>query len=68
MTKQEREKLEHAVNRSANKAYCGSKTDPDLLALVRMGYMRGPIEVGFLPETEAYFQATPSGVARLSRD
>ena len=57
------EKLEDAVNRSANKAYCGSKTDSDLLELVKHGYMKGPIRAGFIPESDAYFQATRKGIS-----
>lgn len=68
MTNEQRAKLDHAVKRSANQAYCGDREDADLLALVDRGYMRGPIAAGFLPEGSAYFQATAAGREALANE
>lgn len=62
MTNEQKTILTHAVERSANKSYCGSFADPDLLALVKMGYMKGPIRAGFLPKDTAYYVVTREGV------
>jgi len=62
LSSEQESKLQHAVERGAKHIFCGDETDPDLLKLVNLGFMRGPIRAGFLPEGEAYFQATRSGL------
>ena len=66
MNKEQRLILDHA--RSApNNAYCGSRTDSDLLGLVEMGFMSGPIKASWIPETEAFFQVTRAGKSELDK-
>lgn len=54
ITSEQRSIIEHA-SKSPNRAYCDNSDHPDLLHLVEIGMMRGPIKARLLPDGAAYF-------------
>lgn len=66
LTRPQREILHHTKWRAAGRMYCGAKDDADIQALIRFGYMRDCGTPGHLPDNEAYFTITETGLKALA--
>ena len=58
LNREQRDILRHTAWRAVNRMYCGSREDPDILALINAGLMRYVGSPSFLPESDGYYTVT----------